>query len=69
MLPGTKQMKELQPAGAYEAQVCRFMSKPFPGCYCRNISSMSIPKIISVCGEGFRSCPIYCREKGRNEIR
>lgn len=68
MQPETYRKKEMESAAAPQAQVCKFLRKPFPGCYCRNISSMSIPKIISVCGGEFRLCPIYCREKGRNEI-
>lgn len=67
MQPETNHIKD-RSAAATQAQVCKFLRKPFPGCYCRNISSMSIPKIISVCGGEFRYCPIYCREKGRVEI-
>ena len=43
------------------AQICMFVRDPFLECHCITISSANIPKIIAVCGDKFRSCPIYRR--------
>lgn len=44
------------------ARICEFVREPFHECHCMSICSANIPKIITVCGDKFRSCPIYRRK-------
>jgi len=58
-------------ADTHAVQICVFVREPFVECHCMSISSANIPKIIAVCGDKFRSCPIYRREtqkKAKDEI-
>jgi hypothetical protein len=41
---------------------CRFLRSPFPDCFCLNISSFNIRKMLAYCTGDYGSCPIYCRE-------
>ncbi len=43
---------------------CVFLKKPFPECYCMNLTSSNIPRILMYCDRGFQSCQIYCRRTG-----
>lgn len=49
-------------ADTHAVKICVYAREPFTECHCISISSANIPKIISVCGDKFRSCPIYRRE-------
>lgn len=51
-----------KPVDAQTVQICRYVREPFRECHCMIITSANIPKIIAVCGDQFRSCPIYRRE-------
>ncbi|HJV64762.1 MAG TPA: hypothetical protein VJ550_03415 [Geomonas sp.] len=44
------------------AQVCPVLHKPFTDCYCMNISSSSIKKMLAFCIGDHRCCPIYQRQ-------
>jgi len=44
---------------------CTFMERQFPECYCVNISSMKIPKMLAFCAGEYKSCRIY-RKKREN---
>jgi hypothetical protein len=46
---------------------CIFLQKPFADCYCMNISSSNISKMLAFCTGDFRSCPIYCQFAEENE--
>jgi hypothetical protein len=39
---------------------CIFICNPFPECYCMNITSSKIPKILAYCTGDFNLCGIYC---------
>jgi len=41
---------------------CRFLHDPFPECYCMNITSANIQKILAYCATNYQSCQIYCRK-------
>ncbi|BCS55087.1 hypothetical protein GSbR_18680 [Geobacter sp. SVR] len=45
---------------------CKHLKKPFPECYCMNISSIKIAKILSYCASDYESCHIY---RTRNETK
>ena len=42
---------------------CVFLKKPFTDCYCMNLSSSNISKMLAFCTGDFPACPIY-RQKG-----
>lgn len=44
------------------AQVCPVLHQPFADCYCMNISSANINKMLTLCIGDYRSCPIYQRQ-------
>ncbi len=46
-------------ASANQQQACVHLIKPFPDCYCMNLSSSNIRKMLTFCTGDFRSCPIY----------
>lgn len=39
--------------------MCRFLKKPFPQCYCMNISGRNIHNLLTFCAEDYASCRIY----------
>ncbi|GFO55140.1 hypothetical protein GMSM_21470 [Geomonas sp. Red276] len=39
--------------------VCDYLPRPFPDCYCMNISSSTIGKMLTYCIGNFPSCPVY----------
>ena len=39
---------------------CVYLSKPFPECYCLNMTSFKIFKMLAYCNGDFRFCVIYC---------
>ena len=45
--------------GSNTSALCVFLNKPFPHCYCLNISGSNIPKILIYCADKFRQCTIY----------
>jgi len=44
---------------------CRFLHEPFPDCFCLNISSFNIRKMLAYCTADYGSCPIYCNNLDR----
>jgi hypothetical protein len=50
------------------AYACVYLQKPFPDCYCMNLSSLNIPKVLAFCNRAYRSCPIYCQRTAENPI-
>jgi len=46
---------------------CIFLAKPFDNCYCMNISSSNIPKMLALCIGDYRSCAIYRRHQAETE--
>jgi len=51
--------------GLSSSKSCRFLSAPFAECYCVDITSAKIPKLIKYCAGAFASCPIYCGKTGK----
>lgn len=47
--------------------MCRFVKKPFPECYCFDITSRKIPHIVDFCIDDSASCPIY-RQKTHGKV-
>jgi hypothetical protein len=43
-------------------RACVFLQKPFRECYCMNMTSSNIRKMLSFCIGDFRSCVIYRKE-------
>lgn len=43
-------------------RACVFLQNPFPECYCMNMTSSNIRKMLSFCIGDFRSCVIYRKE-------
>ncbi|WP_305732295.1 hypothetical protein [Trichlorobacter ammonificans] len=41
------------------ALMCRFLKAPFPECYCMNISSKNIQKMLLFCADDYAACSIY----------
>jgi hypothetical protein len=46
-------------------RACIFLQKPFPECYCMNMTSSNIRKMLSFCIGDFRSCCVYRKEIGK----
>jgi hypothetical protein len=42
---------------------CMFLNAPFPECYCMNIRSTNITKILNFCADAYQSCQIYGLKK------
>jgi len=40
-------------------RACPFVKKPFPDCYCFNLTSRNIDTAIVYCGNKFKECEIY----------
>lgn len=41
-------------------RTCTFLGYPFPECYCVNLSSRHIARVLAYCAGAFESCPVYC---------
>jgi|GEM_PF-5876760 len=41
---------------------CNLLSNPFAECYCKNLSSTNICRVLQFCAGEFLSCPIYQKE-------
>lgn len=52
---------ELKPPHA-----CIFLQHPFADCYCMNITSSNIRKMLAFCTGEYRSCLVYCRRMAGN---
>jgi len=48
------------------AELCVYAVMPFADCYCRTITSSSIPNIAKYCMEGNSNCPVYEKIAGIN---
>jgi len=49
------------------SDMCLFLTNPSPDCYCMNITGRNIAKIIALCADDYRACPIYrSRGSGQN---
>ena len=46
---------------------CKHLKEPFPECYCMNISSTKIAKMLSYCAHDYESCHIYRTRNGTKE--
>jgi len=44
---------------AEKRSFCKLLSSPFAECYCRNLSSTNICRVLQFCAGEFSSCPIY----------
>jgi len=57
-------------AGLVTPTLCRgcvFLSNPFPECYCMNMTSFNISRMLSYCTGDFKLCVIYCNNiEGKN---
>ena len=62
---GEVKMIDVKPPDLQHA--CIYLQKPFAGCYCMNISSFNISKMLAFCTGDFRSCPMFCRAIEENE--
>lgn len=40
---------------------CDFLKDPLPECYCKNLSSRNVPRIIRFCASDFRQCLVYLK--------
>lgn len=40
---------------------CIFLQKPFPDCFCMNLSSANIGKMLAFCTGDFHACLVYCQ--------
>jgi hypothetical protein len=40
---------------------CIHLQEPFSDCYCMNISSFNITRMLAFCNGDYRSCPIFRR--------
>jgi hypothetical protein len=49
-----------------EGDICKFLEQPLGECYCLNVSSRRITKLLSLCGGNFRSCAIYTAENEKS---
>jgi hypothetical protein len=64
--------KNLDRAGPIEADagiipdMCLFLTNPSPDCYCMNITGRNIAKIVALCADDYRACPIY-RSRGSGQ--
>lgn len=38
---------------------CPHVKQPFPDCYCRSLTTTTIPLVIYYCREFYTECPIY----------
>ena len=56
------------PDGDDTEHMCPVLDDPEPGCYCLNLTSLSIPKAVQYCLHDFRQCPIYKRYLGMPAI-
>lgn len=41
---------------------CVFLSNPYPECYCINMTSFKIFKILAYCSGDYKLCVIYCNK-------
>ena len=65
MQPESRQLKQVQKADPQ--RVCIFLGQPFADCYCMNISSFNIGKMLSFCTGDYRSCPIYLQKTAETQ--
>jgi hypothetical protein len=40
-------------------KACPYLTMPFPDCYCMNLSSQNIARMLVYCSENYFSCLIY----------
>ena len=46
--------------------LCSYLTEPFPECYCKQLSSANIPKIIRFCAGDFKLCGVYLNHGADN---
>ena len=51
--------------GHADQRHCPFISHPFPCCYCLEMDSGRISRVIDYCYDRYWNCPIYRREQAR----
>jgi len=49
---------------AVPASDCPHVQQPFPDCYCRSLTTTTIPLVIYYCREFYTECPIYKLKHG-----
>jgi hypothetical protein len=47
-------------------QLCPYFTRPFPDCYCTDITSLKIPFVLRYCNGNQLTCDIYRRNSGEN---
>lgn len=45
------------------APMCEYVRQPLADCYCRQVSSRTIPRIARYCLGGHADCPVYLRRE------
>lgn len=48
--------------------ICPFVQEPFDECYCYNLTSRFIDSAIYYCGNHFKSCEIYKRNRSDKDL-
>jgi hypothetical protein len=38
---------------------CEFIKELLPECYCTNLKSANVPKMLEFCGGDYTKCPLY----------
>jgi|GEM_PF-6093836 len=64
MHAGTAYLNDEQCPEFPRAQRCRFIEASLPECYCTNITSLNIPKMLAFCGGDYERCKIYRNRTG-----
>jgi len=65
MHTGTAYMNDEQCPEIQRYKRCEFIDKSLPDCYCTNITSLNIPKMLAFCGGDYKSCKIYQNRSGK----
>jgi hypothetical protein len=42
-----------------ELKHCEFIKDHLPECYCTNLKSANVPKMLEYCGGDYTKCPLY----------
>jgi hypothetical protein len=50
------------------AYLCEYSQQPFAECYCRNVTSRTVPNIAQYCMERYWECPIYRQRVAQETI-
>ena len=56
------------PDGFGIKESCPVLENPEPDCYCKNLTSVTIPMAVQYCVRNFKQCPIYKRYLENSEF-